>query len=210
MTYNGHKNQEKNSGGYNNNKHGHNQPKQNNNNSNNYQSKDSGIYKGEATDGYLYRKVITPGQKKVEQCEDLISGLSAHSSANGMERMSTIILNLKDIPESEIMPRAPDESKFATTIEVDAMAPDGTVYKHKNGKNIKKKIRIVTDEAKEKDVMDTYKYKKELAIKEIEKYKKDKVACIFLLKGQIHPEVWLQCNLKESRISKRNLLTGTF
>ena len=104
--------------------------------------------------------------------------------------MSTIILNMKDIPESKIMPKAPDESKFATIIEVDTTAPDGSVYKHKNGKNIKKKIRIVTDEAKEKDVMDTYKYKKELAIKEIEKYKKEK--CIFLLKEQIHPEVWLQ------------------
>ena len=131
-----------------------------------------------------------------------------HSSANGMERISTTILNMQDIPESEIMPKAPDESKFATIIEVNAMAPDGTVYKHKNGKNIKKKIRIVTDEAKEKDVIDTYKYKKELAIKEIEKYKKDKVACIFLLKGHIHPEVWLQLKGKPS--FERNSLKEIF
>ena len=63
MTYNGQKNQDKNSGGYYNNKQKYNN--NNNNNNNNNQWKESNVFKGEATDGYLLRKIITPGQKKV-------------------------------------------------------------------------------------------------------------------------------------------------
>ena len=119
------------------------------------------------------------------------SGLISHNAAEGKDRISNSLTTMTTLPKSEFMPNKPDTSGFSTVVEVDATDAKGDPYKV-NGKTIKKKVTIITDEALKDEVMGTYECEKELGLKAYVQYKSDKRSNLYLTKGQVHPDVWQQ------------------
>ena len=136
-------------------------------------------------------KIITSGNKKNEQYEDLKSGLISHNAAEGKDRISNSLTTMTTLPKSEFMPKKPNTSGFSTVVEVEATDEKGDPYKV-DGKTIMKKVTIITDEALKDEVMGTYECEKELALKAYVQYKLDQRSNLYLTKGQVHPNVWQQ------------------